>query len=158
MAARAAAMMLVLTLLCGGCALFSGTRPEARQQPTVMPLTADNVAQVRASVARVKATAQRPGSRDEYVRFARAVYVASWSGSWSVAATTETALAKAKAGNEPARDYLTVMVYDIQLQAAMEGASLTVEDWRDIYVGSGIMTAAAFSGYASMSLGGKVLP
>jgi hypothetical protein len=110
------------------------------------------------AVSRVKATAQRPVERDAYTRFARSVYVASWAGSWSVAATTETALAKAKAGDPAARDYLTVMVYDLQLQAAMEGASFSMEDWRAIYVDSGIMTNAAFTGYVAMSRGGKVLP
>lgn len=151
-----AAALLALSMLCGGCAL-SGARAVPRS-PSAMPLTADNVAKVRAAVNGIKATAQRPANHDAFVQFARTVYVRSWSGSWSVAATTEVALAKAKAGDAAARDYLTVMVYDIQLQAAMEGVSLSLEDWRDIYVTSGIMTDRAFSGYASLSRGGKVLP
>ena len=40
----------------------------------------------------------------------------------------------------------------------MEGVGFPAEDWRDIYVASGIMDAATFAGYAAMSRGGKVLP
>lgn len=158
MAARAALAVLVLSLFCGGCALFSGSRHQARPRPATMPLTADNVAHVRTAVAKVKGTAPHPTTRQEYVRFARAVYVDSWAGTYAVAATTETALAKAKAGDVPARAYLTVMVYDLPLLAAMEGVSLSVDDWRAIYVGSGIMTDAAFSGYAALHRKNKVLP
>lgn len=159
MVSRTAAMaVLVLSLLCGGCALFSDSRKDVRPQPATMPLTAENVVRVRAAVAKFKATAPHPATRDEYVFFARTVYVDSWAGSYAVAATTETALAKAKAGDVAAREYLTVMVYDLPLLAAMEGVSLSVDDWRAIYVGSGIMTDAAFSGYAAMSRKGKVLP
>ena len=50
------------------------------------------------------------------------------------------------------------MVYDIQLQTAMEGTSLSAEDWRAVYVGSGIMTEAAYAAYVDMARGGKVLP
>ena len=124
-----------------------------------MPLTADNVARVRAAVAKVKAAATHPTTREAYVRFARTVYVDSWAGNaYAVAATTETALAKAKAGDVAAREYLTIMVYDLPLLATMEGVTLSVEDWRAIYVDSGIMTDAAFSGYAAISRKGKVLP
>lgn len=159
MVARTAAMaVLVLGLLCGGCGAFSASRQDARQQPAAMELTADNVSRVRAAVAKVKRTAPRPSTREDYVRFARTVYVDSWAGTVAVAATTETALAKAKAGDVAAREYLTVMVYDLPLQAAMEGVSLSVDDWRAVYVGSGIMTDTAFTSYAALTRKGKVLP
>ena len=161
MVARAALALLVVTMLCGGCTLFSGSRQQAVQAPAGMPLTEANVCQIRAAVARAKAGAPKPpanATKDDYLRFARIVYVHAWPTGWAPAATTETALAKAKAGDKVAREYLTIMVYDLQLQAAMEGASLSAEDWRDIYVGSGIMTETVFTGYAAMSRGGKVLP
>ena len=63
-----------------------------------MPLTEANLAQVRAAVARAKAAAPKPADKDAYVRFARQVYVTSWTGSWSAAATTETAMAVIFAG------------------------------------------------------------
>ena len=115
---------------------------------------------MRASVAGAKAKtkALRAETRDDYVRLARAVYVAPWAAGHNAAATTEVALAQARAGNQAARDYLTVMVYDIQLQTAMEGTSLSAEDWRAVYVGSGIMTEAAYAAYVDMARGGKVLP
>jgi hypothetical protein len=123
-----------------------------------MPLTPDTVATVRAAVTAAKLKAPRAVTRDDYVRLARNVYVAPWAGQYAAAATTETALAQAKAGNALAREYLVIMVYDIQLQTAMEGASLSAEDWRAVYVGSGIMTDAAYVSYVEMARGGKVLP
>jgi hypothetical protein len=156
MAAKAALILLVLATLLGGCGL-SAPGPKTLDGPQSMPLTAENVATVRAGVDRAKATAQKAGSRDEYVRYARQVYAAAVTP-WSAAATTETALASAKAGNVHAREYLTVVVYDAQLQAAMEGVNLSVDDWKAIYVGSGIMTDPVFSRYAAMSRGGKALP
>jgi len=161
MAARAAVLaVVIMTLLCGGCAL-SGAGRDVASAPTAMPLTKDNVEKLRLSVTRAKTQAAKPAaadSKDAYVRFARQVYVRSWSEAWSPAATTETALALAKAGDPAAREYLTIMVYDLQLQSAMEGVSLTAEDWHDIYVGSGIMTEAVFANYAALSRAGKVLP
>ena len=150
--------MVLLTLLLGGCG--AGVEKSARTSagPGAMALTAENVAQVRTAVATAKSRTARPDTQTDYVRYAKSVYVASWAGKWSPAATTESALALAKAGSDPAREYLIIMVYDIQLHSAMEGASLTAEDWRNVYVGSGIMTDAAFTGYAAMSRGGKVLP
>lgn len=158
MAAKAATALLVMTLLLGGCGALTATAPKAPGASAAMPLTADNVALVRAAVARAKAVAPKPENPDGYVRFARQVYVATFPGQYSAAATTENALASAKAGNDAARQYLTIMVYDIQLHSAMEGASLSAEDWRAVYVGSGLMTDASFSGYAAMTRGGKVLP
>jgi len=148
---------MVLAMLCGGCTSLATPRP-GPATVAAMPLTEANLAQVRAAVARAKAAAPKPADKDAYVRFARQVYVTSWTGSWSAAATTETAMAKAKAGDAIAREYLTVVVYDLPLQAAMEGVSLSAEDWRDIYVGSGIMNDAVFACYAALSRGGKVLP
>ncbi len=158
MAAKAALAILVLTLLLGGCAMFSESRPAPAPTPAAMPLTSDNVGQVRAAVVQAKSAAGHPQAKDDYIRYARLVYAGSLNRQWSPAATTETALAKAKAGDAAAREYLTVMVYDLQLQAAMEGASLSAEDWHDIYVGSGLMSEAGFSGYAAMRRGGRVLP
>ena len=155
----AAAFVIVLTMLLGGCGVFGAKGPAApTAAPAAMPLTPDNVAMVRAAVAGAKAKAPRADTRDDYVRLARAVYVAPWAAGHNAAATTEVALAQAKAGNQAARDYLTIMVYDIQLLSAMEAASLTPEDWRAVYVGSGVMTDAAFTGYMAMSRSGKVVP
>lgn len=158
MAAKAAFLILVLASLLGGCGVFSANAPRPDAVPAAMPLTADNVSVVRAAVAAAKVRAARPEGREEYVRYARQVYAAAVPSPWAAAATTETALAGAKAGNHVAREYLTVMVYDLQLQAAMEGANLAVEDWRAVYVGSGIMSDAGFTGYAAMSRRGTVLP
>jgi len=158
MAAKTLLTMMILTMLLGGCALVADKTPRTANGPAAMELTADNVGQVRTAVATAKARAAKPEGQGDYVRYARTVYVASWAGRWSAAATTESALAQARAGSDPARQYLTVMVYDIQLLSAMEGASLSAEDWRNVYVGSGIMTDAAFTGYAAMSRCGKVLP
>lgn len=162
MAMRAAVLtVVIMTLLSSGCAFFSGADRAVAPASTAMPLTKDNVDTLRLSVARAKAQVPKPAatdSRNAYLRFARQVYVHSWIGPWSPAATTETALAKAKAGETAAREYLTIMVYDLQLQSAMEGVSLSAEDWHDIYVGSGIMTEAVFANYAAMSRAGKVLP
>ncbi len=156
-----AALILIfsLALSLGGCAGFDqGKTAETAKASAAMPLTADNVSMVRAAVAGAKAKAPRAETRDDYVRLARAVYVAPWAAGHNAAATTEVALAQAKAGNQAARDYLTIMVYDIQLQTAMEGTSLSTEDWRAVYVGSGIMTEAAYAAYVDMARGGKVLP
>ncbi len=159
MALRMASALLFMTLLLCGCAAFGDKAPAPPAGPQAMPLTADNVAQVRDAVAKAKAAAQaRPAAPEDYRAYARQVYVASWTGNWSAAATTDAALALAKAGNDPARQYLTIMVYDIQLRTAMEGTTLTPEDWRAVYVGSGIMSDAAFTGYMSLSRGGKVVP
>ena len=158
MAAKAFLLTLALTLLLGGCGTFGSKPASPGAAPAAMPLTADNVAKVRVSVTAAKVKAPRAESRDDYVRLARNVYVASWAGPYSAAATTETALPQSKAGNAVAREYLVIMVYDIQLQTAMEGTSLSAEDWRAVYVGSGIMTAAAYAGYVEMARGGKVLP
>ena len=150
---------LSLTLLLGGCGLLGPGKSAAPAPATAaMPLTTDNVGMVRLAVANAKAKAQKAETRDEYLRLARNVYVASWAGRYDAAATTEIALAQAKAGNQPARDYLVIMVYDIQLQTAMEGSSLSAEDWRAVYVGSGIMTDAVYRAYVDMARGGKVLP
>jgi hypothetical protein len=152
---------LSLTLLLGGCGLLGPGKSAAPAPATAaMPLTPDNVGMVRLAVAnaKAKAKAQKAETRDEYLRLARNVYVASWAGRYDAAATTEIALAQAKAGNQPARDYLVIMVYDIQLQTAMEGSSLSAEDWRAVYVGSGIMTDAVYRAYVDMARGGKVLP
>jgi hypothetical protein len=150
---------LSLTLLLGGCGLLGPGKSAAPAPATAaMPLTPDNVGMVRLAVANAKAKAQKAETRDEYLRLARNVYVASWAGRYDAAATTEIALAQAKAGNQPARDYLVIMVYDIQLQTAMEGSSLSAEDWRAVYVGSGIMTDAVYRAYVDMARGGKVLP
>lgn len=156
MAARAAIVLMLLALVCGGCAA-SHTQPGAAPQ-AAMPLTGPHLSQLRAALAQAKAHAPKPVGKDDYVRYARQVYVASWTGDWSAAATTAVALDKAKSGDALAREYLTLVVYDLPLQAAMEGVGFPAEDWRDIYVASGIMDAATFSGYAAMSRGGKVLP
>jgi len=154
-----AVLLLTLSLSLGGCAMFGQGKSEDKAKgPAAMELTADNVAMVRSAVAGAKAKAPRAETRDDYVRLARAVYVAPWAAGHSAAATTEVAQAQAKAGNQAARDYLTIMVYDIQLQTAMEGMSLSAEDWRAVYVGSGIMTEAAYTAYVDMARGGKVLP
>ena len=158
MAAKALFLTLALALLLGGCGSLGTKAPTSGAAPTAMPLTPDNVAKVRASVTAAKAKAPRVESRDDYVRLARSVYVASWAGPYNAAATTETALAQAKAGNATAREYLVIMVYDLQLQTAMEGKTLSAEDWQAVYVGSGIMTDAAYAGYVDMARGGKVLP
>lgn len=158
MAAKAVGALILMAMLLGGCGLLHDAASRPAAAPAAMTLTPESVASVRTAVTAAKAKALRPESRDDYVRYARTVYVASWANAWSAAATTEVALAQAKAGSGPAREYLTIMVYDIQLHSAMEGVSLTAEDWRGVYVGSGIMTDAAFTGYAAMSRGGKVLP
>lgn len=158
MAAKAVWAALVLTVFLGGCGVLGSKNADPGTSPAAMPLTADNVAKVRAGVAAAKAKAPRAESRDDYVRLASTVYVASWAGPYSAAATTEAALAQAKAGNAAARDYLAVVVYDIQLQTVMEGKTLSAEDWRAVYVGSGIMTEAAYAGYVEKARGGKVLP
>ena len=158
MAAKALFLTLALALLLGGCGSLGTKAASPGAAPTAMPLTPDNVAKVRASVTAAKAKAPRVESRDDYVRLARSVYVASWAGQYDAAATTETALAQSKAGNSTAREYLVIMVYDIQLQTAMEGKTLSAEDWQAVYVGSGIMTNAAYAGYVDMARGGKVLP
>lgn len=158
MAAKAVLATLVLTLLLGGCSLLGSKTADPAAAPAAMPLTPDNVAKVRASVTAAKAKAPRPESRDDYARLARTVYVAPWAGQYSAAATTEAALAQSKAGSSTAREYLGIVVYDIQLQTAMEGRSLSAEDWRAVYVGSGIMTEAAYAGYVERARGGKVLP
>lgn len=157
MSVKAAVLVMLLATLLGGCALSAKPSGTAAG-PASMPLTTDNVATVRAAVVAAKAKAQRPDGREAYVRYARQVYASAVPAPWSAAATTETALASAKAGKNAAREYLTIMVYDLQLQTAMEGASLSAEDWQAVYVGSGLMTDAAFTGYAAMSRGGKVLP
>ena len=152
-------LALSLSMTLGGCALLGqGKTEEQAKSPAAMPLTADNVTMVRAAVAGAKAKAPRAETRDDYVRLARSVYVAPWAGQYNAAATTETALAQSKAGNSTAREYLVIMVYDIQLQTAMEGKTLSAEDWQAVYVGSGIMTNAAYAGYVDMARGGKVLP
>lgn len=156
MAARLAVVLMLLLLVCGGCAASHPSTGTA--EPAAMPFTGPNLARVRAAVAQSKATAPKPVRKDDYIGFARQVYVASWAGQWSAAATTAAALAKAKSGDAQAREYLTIVVYDLPLQAAMEGVGFLAEDWRDIYVGSGIMDEATFAGYAAMSRGGKVLP
>ena len=158
MAAKALLATLALTLLLGGCASLGSKTAGPGAAPAAMPLTAENVAKVRLSVTAAKAKAPRAESRDDYVRLARNVYVAPWAGQYNAAATTETALAQSKAGNSVAREYLVIMVYDIQLQTAMEGKTLSSDDWRAVYVGSGIMTDAAYAGYVEMARGGKVLP
>jgi len=150
-------LAVLLAMACGGCSWSSGHRTVA-PQVTAMPLTAANIGRVRLAVAQAKAAAPRATDRDAIVRYARQVYVASWAGQWSAAATTETAMAKARAGDPMAREYLTVVVYDLPLQTAMEGISLSAEDWRDIYVGSGIMDDAVFATYAARRRGGKILP
>ena len=158
MAAKAALAILALTFLLGGCGALSAKPASSVAPATAMPLTSDAVAAVRAKVAAAKAKAGKAETRDDYVRLARTVYVAPWSGDYSAAATTEAALAMAKAGSPIAREYLVIMVYDIQLQTAMGGTSLTAEDWRAVYVGSGIMSDAAYDAYVKMARGNKVLP
>lgn len=158
MARNMASALLIVTLVLGGCAMFAAKAPQAPSAPQAMPLTVDNVAHVRDAVAQAKATMPKPVVPSAYKAYAKRVYVDSWSGPWTAAATTDVALAEAKAGSDPARQYLTIMVYDIQLLSAMEGANLSTEDWRDVYVGSGIMTDAAFTGYAAITRAGKVIP
>jgi hypothetical protein len=158
MTLKTASALLVMTLLLGGCGMFAAKPQTSRAAPAAMPLTSDNVAHVRDAVTKAKASQAKPLAPEEYQAYARRVYVASWSGEHSAAATTDAALALAEAGNDPARQYLTIMVYDIQLLSAMEAASLSPEDWRAVYVGSGIMTDAAFAGYMTMSRAGKVVP
>jgi len=158
MVARAALALMLLTMLLGGCGLVAEKAPQPTAGPTAMPLTADTVAMVRTAVAAAKVKAPKPDGRDGYTRFARSVYVAAVEPKWSVAATTEVALAQAKAGNVAAREYLTIMVYDIQLLSVMEGVSLSAEDWRAVYVGSGLMSDGVFTGYVALSHGGKVMP
>lgn len=153
------AVFVLLSLLLGGCGLFSTSGPgKPAAVPTAMPLTPDHVSMVRAAVARAKAEAPKPEDAVGYRQYVRRVYVGSWTGKWSAAATTDAALGAARAGNDAAREYLTIMVYDIQLQSAMEGVTLSAEDWRAVYVGSGVMTDAAFTGYAALNRNNKVLP
>ena len=155
----AAAFVVLLTMLLGGCGSF-GAKGSATSTaaPAVMPLTPENVAMVRAAVTKAKASAPRPVDSDGYRRYARQVYVDSWARGWSAAATTDAALAAAKSGNGSAREYLSVVVYDVQLTSVMEGVTLSSEDWRAVYVGSGVMTEAAFTRYAALSRDNKVLP
>lgn len=154
----AVALAAVLAMLCGGCAFFSGPR-SAPPKISAMPLTQANIGRVRAAVVRAKTVAPSPADANAAVRYARQVYVASWTGGeWSAAATTEAAMAKARAGDAAAREYLTLVVYDLPLQAAMTGVGFSAGDWRDIYVDSGIMDDAVFAGYAARRRGGKILP
>ena len=158
MVAKAALAILALTLLLGGCGGMSAKSSAPVAATKAMPLTSDAVAAVRAKVTAAKAKAGKVETRDDYVRLARNVYVAPWAGEYSAAVTTEAALVQAKAGSPVAREYLVIMVYDIQLQTAMEGTSLSAEDWRAVYVGSGIMSDAAYDAYVKMARGNKVLP
>jgi pectin methylesterase-like acyl-CoA thioesterase len=158
MTAKMATAFLLLTLFLSGCVSHDATAPKAAADPAAMPLSAENVGQVRAAVAKAKAAAPKPDTPDGYVRFARQVYVASCPAGYSPAATTDAALAAAKAGSDAARQYLAIMVYDIQLHSAMEGTSLSADDWRAVYVGSGLMSERAYASYAALARGGKVLP
>ncbi|KHK02538.1 hypothetical protein [Desulfovibrio sp. TomC] len=158
MVAKAALAILALTLLLGGCGGLSAKSGAPVAPSKAMPLTSETVAAVRAKVTAAKAKAGKAETRDDYVRLARNVYVAPWAGEYSAAATTEAALAQARSGSPVAREYLVIMVYDIQLQTAMEGTSLSTEDWRAVYVGSGIMSDAAYVAYVDMARGNKVLP
>lgn len=153
-----ASALLVLTLLLGGCGMFSTSAPPPPAAPEAMPLTEANVDAVRSAVAKAKSQTSRPAAPGDYEAYVRRVYVAPWTGHWSAAATTEAALAQAGHGSALARQYLAIMVYDVQLLSVMEGASLSTGQWRDVYVRSGVMSENAYSGYVAMNQGRRALP
>lgn len=158
MAARAAFVLGVLTLLLGGCGFLSHHASKAPVGDEAMPLTSENVSRLRQAVDRAKAVAPRPAGRNDSIRYARTVYAAAVPVPWSAAATTEAALVSAGTGNEAARQYLAVMVYDLQLQTVMAGESLGDDDWQAVYVGSGLMTEPVFRRYAALGRNRSSLP
>ncbi len=111
--------------------------------PALMPLTMQNAEACEAAVGQAKERLTPPRGKDDFIRYAAAAYVAPLRGKWLVRETVAAALAQRET-NPAAEEFLKCAAYDLQLTAALSGETFTSEEWRDIYVRSGLMDAASF--------------
>lgn len=128
-----------------GCSFFAAKEPPAPPPPAVMPLTDPAVSEVLARVQAAKAGQRRPEGIEEYIRYTAAAYVEPIRSRYAVAETVDAAVDQAARGNPQAGRFLAGTVRDVQLLAAMEGRTFTVDQWREIYVRSGLLTQDTFS-------------
>jgi len=117
--------------------------PAPPSGPAFMPLTMENARACVAVILQAKERMERPRGKDGFIRYAAAVYVAPLRGRWLVRETVAIALTQRKT-NPAAETFLKCTVYDLLLTAALTGESFTSEEWREIYVRSGVMDAASF--------------
>lgn len=128
-----------------GCSFFAAKQPPAPPPPAVMPMTDAAVSEVLARVDAAKASQRRPEGLEEYIRYAAAAYVEPIRSRYAVAETVDAAVSTAARGDVQAGRFLAGTVRDVQLLAAMEGRTFTVDQWGEIYVRSGLMTHDTFS-------------
>lgn len=134
-----------------GCSFFAAKAPPTPPPPAVMPMTAPAVSDCLTRVQAAKAAQPRPGTLEEYVRYVAAVYVEPVRSRYAVAETMETAVRQAAAGDPQAQRLLAGTVRDVQLQAAMGGRTFTVDQWREIYLRSGLLNQDTF-----VAIGGEL--
>jgi|GEM_PF-1603043 len=146
----ALAAMVVAGLFLG-CTFFTAKEPPAPPPPAVMPMTAPAVSECLSRVQAAKAAQPRPETLDDFVRYVAAAYVEPVRSRYAVAETMETAVRLSAAGNAQAQRFLAATVRDVQLQAAMGGRTFSVDQWREIYLRSGLLNQDTF-----VAIGGEL--
>ncbi len=136
---------LVVAGLFLGCTFFASKEPAAPPPPSVMSMTDPAVSELLGRVETAKASQRRPEGFEEYVRYVATVYVEPIRLRYAVAETVDAAVRQADLGDAPAGRFLAGTVRDVQLLAAMEGRTFTVDQWREIYVRSGLMAPDTFA-------------
>ncbi|NDY56383.1 hypothetical protein G3N56_06450 [Desulfovibrio sulfodismutans] len=142
---------IVVAGLFLGCTFFSAKEPPAPPPPAVMPMTPAAVSDCLSRVQTAKAAQPRPESLDDFVRYVAAAYVEPVRSRYAVAETMETAVRLSAAGNAQAQRFLAATVRDVQLQAAMGGRTFSVDQWREIYLRSGLLNQDTF-----VAIGGEL--
>ena len=149
---RIAALAAILVAgLVLGCTFFAAKEPPTPPPPAVMPMTGQAVSECLSRVQAAKSAQARPETLDDFVRYVAAAYVEPVRSRYAVAETMETAVRLAAAGDAQAQRLLAGTVRDVQLQAAMAGRTFTVDQWREIYLRSGLLNEATF-----VAIGGEL--
>ncbi|MEF3698309.1 hypothetical protein [Desulfolutivibrio sp.] len=146
-----ALVAIVVAGLFLGCTFFTAKEPPAPPPPAVTPMTDAAVSECLSRVQAAKAAQPRPETLDDFVRYVAAVYVEPVRSRYAVAETMETAVRLSAAGNAQAQRFLAATVRDVQLQAAMGGRTFTVDQWREIYLRSGLLNQETF-----VAIGGEL--
>ena len=111
-----------------------------------MPLTMENARACATAVERAKAPLGGPGEsggKDAFLRYMAAAYAAPLRGRWLIPQTVAEAFSQ-RNGNPAAVETLKILVYDPRLTAALTGQNFTMDEWREMYIKSGLMDAQTF--------------